>query len=159
MKAYAPGLVTLAEKGVQNGITVTSINLDLTSRKQRQYRLLVKPNPFNARILFQPYLSFVSSCKKVAGISSLDDEAEVIGTFMDDFVVKVYLPQLEEKVDVILQQAVNCEHLIVHEPLQPADQNLSFSSQRFLTGYLLGHLELPSDCQGRWKLEALRSDR
>ncbi|KAJ9101966.1 hypothetical protein QFC20_005115 [Naganishia adeliensis] len=106
MKTYAPGLVTLAEKGVQNGITVTSINLDLTSRKQRQYRLLVKPNPFNARILFQPYLSFVSSAKKVAGISSLDDEAEVIGSFMDDFVVKVYLPQLEDKVSGIFQAAV-----------------------------------------------------
>ncbi|KAI5455480.1 exocyst subunit, variant 2 [Naganishia albida] len=106
MKTYAPGLVTFAEKGVQNGITVTSINLDLTSRKQRQYRLLVKPNPFNARILFQPYLSFVSSAKKVAGISSLDDEAEVIGSFMDDFVVKVYLPQLEDKVSAIFQTAV-----------------------------------------------------
>ena len=107
MQAYAPGLVALAEKGVQNGIAVTSINLDLASRKTRQYRLLVKPNPFNARILFQPYLSFVASAKKVAGISSLDDEAEVIGSFMDEFVVKVYLPQLEEKVTGIFQAAVN----------------------------------------------------
>lgn len=115
MKTYAPGLVTLAEKGVQNGITVTSINLDLTSRKQRQYRLLVKPNPFNARILFQPYLSFVSSAKKVAGISSLDDEAEVIGSFMDDFVVKVYLPQLEDKVSGIFQAAVTGEYSMMNE--------------------------------------------
>ncbi|KAJ9123257.1 hypothetical protein QFC22_001453 [Naganishia vaughanmartiniae] len=107
MKTYAPGLVTLAEKGVQNGITVTTINLDLTSRKARQHRLLVKPNPFNARLLFQPYLSFVSSAKQVAGISSLDDDAEVVGTFMDDFVVKVYLPQLEDKVTSIFQNALN----------------------------------------------------
>lgn len=123
MKTYAPGLVTFAEKGVQNGITVTSINLDLTSRKQRQYRLLVKPNPFNARILFQPYLSFVSSAKKVAGISSLDDEAEVIGSFMDDFVVKVYLPQLEDKVSAIFQTAVTCESsMAIGGPLLTVDQ-------------------------------------
>lgn len=116
MKTYAPGLVTLAEKGVQNGVTVTTINLDLTSRKARQHRLLVKPNPFNARLLFQPYLSFVSSAKQVAGISSLDDEAEVIGSFMDDFVVKVYLPQLEDKVTSIFQNALNCRWPLVVSP-------------------------------------------
>lgn len=144
MKAYAPGLVALAEKGVQNGITVTSINLDLASRKTRQYRLLVKPNPFNARILFQPYLSFVSSAKKVAGISSLDDEAEVIGSFMDDFVVKVYLPQLEEKVTGIFQAAVNCKS--VDAVLSDADPIASFG--RFPDRRIVGDMELASYCQG-----------
>lgn len=144
MKAYAPGLVALAEKGVQNGITVTSITLDLASRKTRQYRLLVKPNPFNARILFQPYLSFVASAKKVAGISSLDDEAEVIGTFMDDFVVKVYLPQLEEKVTGIFQAAVNCELVVRYR-----QRSSLFGSIRGLPDrYIVGDLECASNCQG-----------
>lgn len=147
MKAYAPGLVALAEKGVQNGIAVTSVNLDLASRKTRQYRLLVKPNPFNARILFQPYLSFVASAKKVAGISSLDDEAEVIGSFMDDFVVKVYLPQLEEKVTGIFQAAMNgMSNVAVNcSVLTPR------SIRRFPDRCIMGDVERVPPCQSEYR--------
>jgi exocyst complex component 4 len=96
MQTHVPGLVALTENGIRN------------------HRLLVPANPFNASILFQPYLAFITSAKETIDLNSTEEDDSSIGTFMDEFIQRVYLPQLEEKVTNLFQQAVNGETHLSH---------------------------------------------
>lgn len=106
MQVHVPGLVTLTNDGIQAHMAITQLNED-GSVKTKNHRLLIKPNPFNVSILFQPYLAFIESAKEVVNLSSVDEESRIIGSFMDDFIQRTYLPQLEEKVTTLFHQAVN----------------------------------------------------
>jgi exocyst complex component 4 len=108
MQIHVPGLVAMTDNGVQARLAVTRLDEDGTVQA-RSHRLLVAPDPFNVTILFQPYLAFVASARETISMSSLDVEHGEIGTFMDEFIQKVYLPQLEEKVTSLFQQAANSE--------------------------------------------------
>ncbi len=72
----------------------------------RQQRLLVVPNPFNVSVIYRPYIAFVSAVKDIIP-AGFEDDMEPFGEFLNDFVVKVYLPQLEEKVTSLLQSAIS----------------------------------------------------
>lgn len=73
----------------------------LTTAMASSHRVLVKPDAFNVSVLFQPTLAFL---QRAAVIMPVGIEDESSG--LDEFVVKVYLPQLEEKVSDVFQQAV-----------------------------------------------------
>jgi exocyst complex component 4 len=113
MQTHVPGLVALTENGVQARLAVTNLNED-GSTTIRNHRLLVPANPFNASILFQPYLAFITSAKETIDLNSTEEDDSSIGTFMDEFIQRVYLPQLEEKVTNLFQQAVNGETHLSH---------------------------------------------
>lgn len=70
----------------------------------QHHRLLIKPDTFNVTILFQPTLAFLDRVVDVlpAGLES----AKASSGVLDDFVLKVYLPQLEEKVLDLFHAAV-----------------------------------------------------
>jgi exocyst complex component 4 len=70
----------------------------------QRHRLLVRPDAFNVSVLFQPTLAFLSRVSEIlpAGIESARSSSAVL----DEFVLKVYLPQLEEKVSLLFHKAV-----------------------------------------------------
>jgi exocyst complex component 4 len=68
------------------------------------HRLLVKPDAFHVTILFQPTLSFLEKSSET--LPSDIDAVKRSTTLLDDFILKVYLPQLEEKVSLVFHQAV-----------------------------------------------------
>jgi exocyst complex component 4 len=108
MQIHVPGLVTTTDNGTQARLAITQLDEDGIGQA-RGHRVLMPPDPYNVAILFQPYLAFVTSAREIVDQSSLDEEHGEIGTFMDDFIQKVYLPQLEEKVTNLFQQAANSE--------------------------------------------------
>lgn len=65
--------------------------------------MLVKPDAFNVSALFQPTLAFLERSGTVIP-AGIEDES----SGLDEFVVKVYLPQLEERVSDLFQLAVTC---------------------------------------------------
>jgi exocyst complex component 4 len=65
--------------------------------------VLVKPDAFNVSVLFQPTLAFLERAGSIMPVG-IEDES----SGLDEFVVKVYLPQLEEKVSDLFQLAVTC---------------------------------------------------
>ncbi|KAK4047934.1 exocyst subunit [Microbotryomycetes sp. JL201] len=73
------------------------------------HKALVPADAFNVSVLFGPTLSFLDRVKEVmpGGLIN-DDDAGLggFGGFLDDFVVKTFLPQLEEKVSSVFHQAV-----------------------------------------------------
>lgn len=74
------------------------------------HKALVPSDAFNVSVLFGPTLAFLERIKEIMpGGLIADDEVDAstgFGGFLDDFVLRTYLPQLEEKVAQAFQQAV-----------------------------------------------------
>lgn len=112
LRATVPGLITsLSEPATQFS----------TGPDASEHRLLVRPDAFHVSVLFQPTLAFlerVVACLPAGVAEGMNIEKEegqsTRGSgggsmFLDDFVVRVYLPQLEEKVSSLFHQAVGGE--------------------------------------------------
>lgn len=69
------------------------------------HRLLVPPDTFNVSILFGPTLSFLDRVRDIMP-GGLADEDRGFGGFLDDFVLSIFLPQLEDRVTSIYVTAV-----------------------------------------------------
>ncbi|KAF8711738.1 Sec8 exocyst complex component specific domain, partial [Rhizoctonia solani] len=102
LRATVPGLITSLAGEASAGTQFT------TGPDASEHRLLVRPDAFHVSVLFQPTLAFLER----AAACLPDGVAEGVGgmgggsLFLDDFVVRVYLPQLEEKVSDLFHQAV-----------------------------------------------------
>lgn len=104
LKDTMPGLVQgVSENTVQATLSGVGTDDRLTGVGQH-HRLIIKPDAFHVSILFQPTLSFLDRVAEVlpSGIESARSSSAVL----DEFVLKVYLPQLEEKVSQLFHTAV-----------------------------------------------------
>ncbi|KAL0951436.1 hypothetical protein HGRIS_008128 [Hohenbuehelia grisea] len=105
LKDTVPGLVQgSAETSLQT--TLSSVGSDdrLLGAGQR-HRLLVRPDAFHVTVLFRPTLCFL---ERVADILPFGTEsARASSVVLDEFVLKVYLPQLEEKVSTLFHEAIS----------------------------------------------------
>lgn len=104
LKDTMPGLVQgVLENTVQ--ATLSSVGTDdrLLGGGQH-HRLLIKPDAFHVTILFQPTLAFLDRVAEV--LPSGMESARSSSAVLDEFVLKVYLPQLEERVSELFLHAV-----------------------------------------------------
>ena len=85
--------------------TIIASNDDHLLGSDQQHRLLIRPDAFHVTILFQPTLSFLEKVTETlpTGVESVRTSSAVL----DEFVLKVYLPQLEEKVLDLFHEAVS----------------------------------------------------
>jgi exocyst complex component 4 len=99
-----PGLVQgSSEQPIQ--MTRKSIGIDdRISGIGQRHRTVIKPDAFHVTVLFQPTLAFLARVAEV--LPSGVDVARASGDTLEEFVLKVYLPQLEDKVSALFQQAV-----------------------------------------------------
>lgn len=70
------------------------------------HRVLIPPNVFNVSTLFEPTIAFIERAGEVIP-PGFEGEVSGFGTVLEDFVVRVFLPQLDEKVTASFQQAVS----------------------------------------------------
>ncbi|KAG1757763.1 Sec8 exocyst complex component-specific domain-containing protein [Suillus lakei] len=99
-----PGLVqNSSESAVQATLSTVGTDDRLLSVGQH-HRLLIKPDAFHVSVLFQPTLAFLNRVTEILpnGVESTRSASGVL----DDFVLKVYLPQLEERVSELFHHAV-----------------------------------------------------
>jgi exocyst complex component 4 len=100
-----PGLVqSSSENAVQSALSSLGSDERVLGAGQH-HRLLIKPDAFHVSVLFQPTLAFLGRVANVLpdGLESARSASEVL----DDFVLKVYLPQLEEKISLLFHHAVS----------------------------------------------------
>ncbi|KAG8219663.1 hypothetical protein J3R82DRAFT_618 [Butyriboletus roseoflavus] len=100
-----PGLVqSSSENAVQSALSSLGSDERVLGAGQH-HRLLIKPDAFHVSVLFQPTLAFLGRVTNVLpdGLESARSASEVL----DDFVLKVYLPQLEEKISLLFHHAVS----------------------------------------------------
>ncbi|GAA5991883.1 hypothetical protein JCM10908_002254 [Rhodotorula pacifica] len=113
IKEAVPGLLTdgaLSTTTASALIVGSSVGGNRSSSLNGTHKALVPSDAFNVSVLFVPTLAFLERVKEIMpGGLIADDEVDAstgFGGFLDDFVLRTYLPQLEEKVAQVFQQAV-----------------------------------------------------
>jgi exocyst complex component 4 len=89
-----PGLVSDSKKF---GISDQTSSTNAPDGSATGHRLLMTPNVFNMAILLPPSLTFLTRLKEVVPSSS-DITMNILTSFLDDFLINVFLPQLDETV-------------------------------------------------------------
>ncbi|KNZ74114.1 putative exocyst complex component sec8 [Termitomyces sp. J132] len=98
-----PGLVS----GSGDAVQATLANVGTDDRilgADQHHRLIIRPDVFHVSVLFQPTLAFLSRISMVLPFGVGSERAS--SAVLDEFVLRVYLPQLEEKVSELFHQAV-----------------------------------------------------
>ncbi|KAJ8509424.1 hypothetical protein ONZ45_g8399 [Pleurotus djamor] len=104
IKDTMPGLVQATAENPTQSITHGIGADDRLLGSGHRHRVLVHPDAFHVTILFRPTLCFLD---RVADILPFDAEATASSSeVLDEFVLNVYLPQLEEKVSFLFHQIV-----------------------------------------------------
>ncbi|GAA5972148.1 hypothetical protein JCM21900_006105, partial [Sporobolomyces salmonicolor] len=118
LKAAVPGLIT---DGAPSTTTTSALIVASTdpsagggggrgSGLNGTHKALVPADAFNVSVLFGPTLAFLERVKEImpGGLVG-DDETTAstsFGGFLDEFVLRTFLPQLEDKVASVFHQAV-----------------------------------------------------
>ncbi|EON66000.1 hypothetical protein W97_05243 [Coniosporium apollinis CBS 100218] len=100
LKSSVPGLVSDLRK--PDGISASETN-DLQDRSATGHKLLVEPSVFNMGVLLPPSLDFLNRLKSVVP-SNADVVPNTLTSFLDDFLVNVFHPQLEETLTELCAQ-------------------------------------------------------
>lgn len=77
------------------------------------HKLLAESSVFNIALLLPPSLSFLQRLKEIVPPES-DIVISTLTSFLDDFLVNVFLPQLEETVTELCEEAYD-DHDAFHE--------------------------------------------
>ncbi|GJJ09872.1 hypothetical protein Clacol_004096 [Clathrus columnatus] len=121
LKDTVPGLVQgNSEQAIQ--ASLSSIGADDHFSEASHHRVLIKPDAFHINALFQPTLAFLRRVSEV--VPNGTEAARSSSAFMDEFVLNVYLPQLEEKVQALFQSTVSDP-----DAFQPSSTIIDSSSQ------------------------------
>lgn len=96
LRASVPGLIT----------GEVSNPLDESLAASGRHRNLIPSHAFNVTTLFQPTVAFIERAASVAP-SGFEEEPKAFGAVLEDFVVRVFLPQLDERVNRSFQSAVS----------------------------------------------------
>ena len=101
LQASVPGLVSKSQRrsgGVQGDRRITYDGPAVG------HKLLIEPNVFNINLLLPPSVSFLQSLKAIVPSDS-SIAISTLTSFLDDFLVNVFNPQLEDTVTELCVQS------------------------------------------------------
>ncbi|KZN91013.1 putative exocyst complex component [Penicillium chrysogenum] len=93
LKSSVPGLVSKSRQKAATSDTTQSNK----GNSGTGHKILLEPSVFNMGILLPPSLSFIQRLKDIVPVDS-DISMGSLTSFLDDFMVNVFLPQLDETV-------------------------------------------------------------
>ncbi|PWY75183.1 hypothetical protein BO70DRAFT_296262 [Aspergillus heteromorphus CBS 117.55] len=93
LRSSVPGLVT---KASQKSAVIDTSGSGL-GNSGTGHKILIEPSVFNMSLLLPPSLSFIQRLKEIVPVGS-DIAMTTLTSFLDDFLVNVFLPQLDETV-------------------------------------------------------------
>jgi exocyst complex component 4 len=100
LKSSVPGLVSDSKRpSLLNQATTNGVS----DGGATGHKLLVEPSVFNMSVLLPPSLTFLTRLKEVVPPTS-DIVLSTLTSFLDDFLVNVFLPQLEETLTELCAQ-------------------------------------------------------
>ena len=101
LQASVPGLVSKSQ-GTSGSSRINATTT--TDGPAAGHRLLVEPNVFNISSLLPPSLSFLQRLKDIVPHDS-DIAMSTLTSFLDEFIINVFHPQLEETVTDLCTQS------------------------------------------------------
>ena len=112
LKASVPGLVskTRARTGL-----VSDSGRSGSDSTSAGHKLLIEPSVFNITILLPPSLSFLQRLKDIVPVSS-DIAMSTLTSFLDDFLVNIFHPQLEEAITDLCTECIIDLEAFTEEP-------------------------------------------
>lgn len=114
LRDTVPGLVQgSADNAVQATLSAVGTD-DRLSGTSQHHRGLVHPDAFHVSILFQPTLAWLDRIAEV--LPSGMEAARSTSMVLEDFVLNIYLPQLEDKVSELFHQAVTSPDAFEPDP-------------------------------------------
>ncbi|TCD59885.1 hypothetical protein EIP91_011260 [Steccherinum ochraceum] len=114
LRETVPGLVHGPLDGAVQA-TLSAVGTDDRLLGSSHHRTLVHPDAFHVSLLFQPTLAFM---ERMAEVLPFGQEASRESTFLlEEFVLKVYLPQLEDKVSLLFHQSVSSADAFQPDPI------------------------------------------
>jgi exocyst complex component 4 len=93
LRSSVPGLVSKSGQKTAAGETLQSSK----DHSGTGHKLLIKPSVFNIGLLLPPSLSFISRLKDIVPADS-DIVMSTLTSFLDDFLINVFQPQLDEAI-------------------------------------------------------------
>ncbi|KAF8323217.1 hypothetical protein DL93DRAFT_2049947 [Clavulina sp. PMI_390] len=115
LKETVPGLITSTVTDGSNQATSGSAALLDDRAGAQHHRSLIHPDALHVTVLFQPTFAWLdrvnSRFPSTLAVSTADAQA-----LLDDFVLDVYLPQLEEKVQSLFQDTVSAHDAFLEDP-------------------------------------------
>lgn len=100
-----PGLAPGSSGDTIHSASITSVGADdRIMGTDHHHRLLIQPDAFHVSVLFRPTLSWLD--RIAAALPPGIDLIRSSSSVLDEFVLKIYLPQLEEKVTDLFLRAV-----------------------------------------------------
>lgn len=102
LQASVPGLVSKSLR--PSGASHINDNITRDSPVVG-HKLLIEPNVFNISILLPPSLSFLQRLKDIVPLDS-EIKISTLTSFLDDFLVNVFQPQLEETITEMCTQSL-----------------------------------------------------
>lgn len=114
IKAAVPGLITDGAPSTTTTSALIVASMDPSAGRSSglngTHKALVPADAFNVSVLFGPTLAFLDRVREVmpGGLMGEDETnaSTGFGGFLDEFVLRTFLPQLEEKVASVFHQAV-----------------------------------------------------
>jgi exocyst complex component 4 len=102
LKASVPGLVskTRAKAGMAGGAP-----RPVQESTAAGHKLLIEPNAFNVTLMLPPSLSFLQRLKDIVP-SNADIPISTLTSFLDDFLINVFHPQLEDTVSELCAKCI-----------------------------------------------------
>ena len=101
LQASVPGLVSKSQR--RSGVAHT-IKATTSDSPGAGHKLLTEPSVFNISLLLPPSLSFLQRLRDIVPIES-DIAMSTLTSFLDDFLINVFQPQLEETVTELCTQS------------------------------------------------------
>ncbi|KPV72247.1 uncharacterized protein RHOBADRAFT_56060 [Rhodotorula graminis WP1] len=114
IKSAVPGLITDGAPSTTTTSALIVASMDPSAGRSSglngTHKALVPADAFNVSVLFGPTLAFLDRVREVmpGGLMGEDETnaSTGFGGFLDEFVLRTFLPQLEEKVASVFHQAV-----------------------------------------------------
>ena len=94
LQASVPGLVSKSERRLDTGQNKV---LTASDGPVAGHKLLIEPNVFNISSLLPPSLTFLQRLRDIVPYDS-NIATSTLTTFLDEFLINVFYPQLEETV-------------------------------------------------------------
>ncbi|KAI7867284.1 Sec8 exocyst complex component-specific domain-containing protein [Spinellus fusiger] len=103
-KKQVPGFNFNESQKARNAPHSSVIDKYASDMASKGHKVLVKPDAYNVSVLLKPTMAFLQRMNEV--FPNYDDQSsEGFGSFLDDFAINVFLPQIEEKVMQLIHHA------------------------------------------------------